>query len=77
MTILKKRLLSTQHAAVYIDMSEEYLRRARIKGTSGSGAIAPKFIKIGRSVKYPLEELDSFIDSFTRYDHLAQIVNPT
>lgn len=77
MTILNKRLFSTQDAAAYLDMSEEYLRRARIKGRSGSGAIAPKFIKVGRSVKYPLEELDAFIDSCTRYDHLAQIVNPT
>jgi len=61
------RLLDTKSAALYLNMSTEYLKRARITGKS----MSPKFIKIGRSIRYPLAELDAFIDSHTLYENLA------
>jgi len=71
-TIITPRLLDTKSAAKYLDMSAEYLKRARIAGNSGNGAKSPKFIKLGRSIRYPLEELNTFIDSYERYENLAE-----
>ena len=70
--VIPPRLLDTKSAALYLNMSAEYLKRARITGKSSSGSKSPKFIKMGRSIRYPLEELNAFIDSYERYENLAE-----
>jgi len=70
--IIPARLLDTKSAAAYLSVSAEYLKRARTTGSSENGGKSPKFIKIGRSVKYLLEDLNAFIDSHERYENLAE-----
>ena len=42
-------------AAAYLGMSRIWLRQSRMKGTG------PAFVKIGRSVRYAVSDLDAFI----------------
>ena len=70
---MDKRSYSTAEAACYIGMSEEFLRRARINGPSTNGAPSPKFIKLGRCVRYIKNDLDGFLDCQVKYHSLAEI----
>ena len=67
-----KRLYDTEEASYYTKLSVEQLKKLRAQGSTDCVVLAPKFIKIGRLVRYPIEELDAFIDSFPRFEHLAQ-----
>ena len=71
MIMIKPRLYDEKSAATYLSLSRAYLTHARSKGKSASGASAPSFIKIGGSIRYPIEELDKFIDSFPLLDNLS------
>jgi len=51
------RVLTDKEAAYYIGMSQSWLRQARCQGRKD----APPFIKIGRSVRYLVEDLDSWL----------------
>ena len=66
------RLLSEKEASQYICMSRSYLRQARMDGNRENRTPAPPFIKIGRSVRYLREDLDSWMNSFVRRTHLYQ-----
>lgn len=68
-----KRVLTEQETSHYIGMSRSYLRQARMNGHRLSHTPAPPFIKIGRSVRYLREDLDSWLSDFQRLDHLGQI----
>ncbi len=57
---MNKVTLTTKEAATYLGMSEDYLKRARIKGNG------PKFVQIGRKILYLIVELDSFLRDHTR-----------
>ncbi|MBB3020842.1 excisionase family DNA binding protein [Microvirga lupini] len=52
--------LTTSQAAKYLGMSASYLAKARMDGTG------PRFMKIGRSVRYRATDLDDFLRSCTR-----------
>jgi predicted DNA-binding transcriptional regulator AlpA len=43
-----------------------------MEGNRGNRTPAPPFIKIGRSVRYLKEDLDSWLDSFFKQNHLSQ-----
>jgi predicted DNA-binding transcriptional regulator AlpA len=58
-----KRVLSEKEAAEYIGMSRSFLRQDRMNGTLPNRTIGPPYIKIGRSVKYLIEDLDLFLSS--------------
>jgi predicted DNA-binding transcriptional regulator AlpA len=66
-----KPVLDTSEAAVYLGMSEEWLKKVRKTGIVTHGGDLPKFIRIGRSVRYLKSDLDRFLDSRTKYNHLA------
>jgi predicted DNA-binding transcriptional regulator AlpA len=66
------RALSELEAAKYIGMSRSYLAQSRMDGHRDSRTPAPPFIKIGRSVRYLREDLDQWLDSFYKLDHLGQ-----
>jgi hypothetical protein len=53
-------------------MSRSYLRQARMEGNRDNRTPAPPFIKIGRSVRYVIEDLDYWLDSFLKQSHLCQ-----
>ncbi|WP_084673833.1 helix-turn-helix transcriptional regulator [Methylobacterium sp. WSM2598] len=49
------RLLRTPEAARYLSVSANYLEKLRVYGTG------PTFIKLGRTVRYELSALDSWL----------------
>jgi len=71
--ILKqKRALSEDEAAIYTDTSISFLRKGR-EGALPSGAAAPPpFIKVGKSVRYLRDDLDSWLDHFPKQLTTAQ-----
>ena len=48
-------LLSAREAAALLHLSERTLERFRV---SGAG---PKFVRLGRSIRYPLTDIEAFI----------------
>jgi predicted DNA-binding transcriptional regulator AlpA len=66
------RSYTEQQASAYIGMSRSYLRQARMDGKRENRKAAPRFIKIGRSVRYLIEDLDGWLDQFQKLDHLGQ-----
>ncbi len=64
MNEIKQNILSDREAANYIGMSESWLRQSRMKGTG------PIFIKIGRSVRYRLIDLDIWLEGRVRTNTL-------
>jgi predicted DNA-binding transcriptional regulator AlpA len=73
-TTTKKRALTEVETAKYIGMSRSYLRQSRMEGNRTNRTPAPSFIKIGRSVRYLIEDLDSWLDSLARRSHLMEVV---
>ena len=65
-------ILTEREAAKYIGMSRSFLRHARIDGNRKGRTPAPKFIKIGRAVRYPRDELEKFLAQFPRQSHLCE-----
>ena len=68
-----KRALTEIETAVYIGMSRSFLRRARMEGNSDSRTPSPPFIKIGRSVRYIKDDLDNWLDEFSKLEHSGQL----
>ncbi len=56
-TSITPAALTEGQAAEYIGMSFHFLRQARHHGNHG----APTYVKIGRSVRYLLADLDSWL----------------
>jgi hypothetical protein len=54
---LTPAVLRERDAAAYIGMSQAYLRKARLFGRG------PAFVRVKRTVRYPVRELDRFLDS--------------
>lgn len=59
---LMRRCLTEKEAAHYIGMSVSFLRRDRMEGVIGKSTPGPKYLKIGRSVRYLKEELDQWLE---------------
>ncbi len=70
MNTYEKRAYTEQETAAYIGMSRSFLRQARMEGQRKNRTIAPPFIKIGRAVRYLKEDLDQWLDSHAKLDHL-------
>jgi predicted DNA-binding transcriptional regulator AlpA len=67
-----KKLLKEKEAAAYITMSCSFLRHSRIEVNREGRTPAPKFIKIGKSIRYPIEELDAWLAQFPRQSHVYE-----
>lgn len=72
MTVVK-RLMTEQETSEYICMSRSFLRQSRMEGNRENRTPAPPFIKIGRSVRYLIEDLDNWLDSFHKQSHLMEV----
>lgn len=62
----KSGLLDTRLAAEYIGKSTSWLNKSRMSGTG------PTYLKLGGGVKYRIEDLDEWLNSWRRtavYDH--------
>jgi len=57
-----RRLVSEREAAKYIGFSVSYLRQSRMNGNLRGRTPAPPYIRIGRSVRYDIADLDNWID---------------
>jgi len=53
------RVFTTRKAAVYISMSESFLRQSRMDSSTVSPPLP--YIKIGRSVRYLKSDLDEWL----------------
>ncbi len=53
--------LTERQAAHYIGMSQSFLRQDRMNGIRENRTPGPKFLKIGRSVRYLREDLDAWL----------------
>ena len=67
----KQRALSEKQAATYIGMSRSYLAQSRMEGDRATRTPAPPFIKVGRSVRYLLEDLDEWLDRLHKHKNTA------
>ncbi len=59
---LEKRCLTERETAYYICMSISFLRKDRVEGKIGNRTIGPKHLKIGKSVRYLKDDLDSWLE---------------
>ncbi len=67
------RALTEIQAASYIGMSRSFLAQSRMDGHRENRTPAPPFIKIGRSVRYLLDDLNDWLDQFQKLSHLSQL----
>jgi len=58
------RVLTEQEAARYIAMSRSFLRQDRMNGKREGRTQGPKWLKIGRSVRYLISDLDTWLEQF-------------
>ena len=72
MTVVKRALTEIE-TAEYIGMSRSFLRQSRMEGNRDNRTPAPPFIKIGRAVRYLIEDLDNWLNAFNRLEHLGQV----
>lgn len=72
-SILKPKVISELEAATYIGMSRSFLAQSRMDGNRENRTPAPPFIKIGRSVRYLVEDLDSWLYQFQKLEHIGQL----
>lgn len=61
MYMMDKRVFKEVEAANYICMSRSFLSQDRVNGTL-KNRTPPKFIKIGRAIRYLKEDLDIWLD---------------
>ena len=57
-----RNCLTEQEAAQYIGMSRSFLRQNRMTGLIGNRTPGPPYIKIGRSVRYQLSDLNVWLE---------------
>ncbi|MDO6421741.1 helix-turn-helix transcriptional regulator [Saccharophagus degradans] len=69
---VQPKALTEIEAAKYIGMSRSFLAQARMDGPRNNRTPAPRFIKIGRAVRYLRQDLDAWLDNFIKLEHLGQ-----
>lgn len=63
-TCTNGKALTEYEAAKFIGMSRSYLRQSRMNGNREGRTPAPPWLKIGRSIRYRVDDLDSWLDQF-------------
>ena len=56
--------LTEQEAAHYLSMSRSFLRQGRMNGDRENRTPTPPYLKIGRSVRYLKQDLDTWLEQF-------------
>lgn len=67
-----QRALTEKQAAAYIGMSRSFLAQSRMDGLRANRTPAPPYIRIGRSVRYLLDDLDGWLDQFRKLNQINQ-----
>lgn len=60
--IAGKKALNEIETARYIGMSRSYLRQDRMNGVRDNRTPGPRWVKIGRQVRYLVEDLDDWLN---------------
>ena len=60
--IAKTNVLTEKEAAIYIGMSRSFLSQDRMNGYRENRTQGPRFMKLGRSVRYHIEDLDEWLN---------------
>lgn len=60
--VVEKNVFKEVEAASYICMSRSFLSQDRMNGALKNRTPGPKYIKIGRSIRYLKDDLDSWLD---------------
>lgn len=63
MLIVEKKVFKDVEAASYICMSRSFLSQDRVNGALANRTPGPKYIKIGRSIRYLKDDLDSWLEN--------------
>jgi len=58
-----KRALSEIEAAIYIKMSRSYLRQDRMNGIRENRTPGPRYVRIGRRIRYLRDDLDAWLEA--------------
>jgi len=59
-------LVDEMEAAQYLCLSRSFLRQARVRGTG------PTFKKLGKAVRYKIQDLDSWIETNSRQNTIKK-----
>jgi len=59
---MNRDILTEKEAATYIGMSRSFLSQDRMNGYRVNRTPGPTFIKLGRSVRYHIRDLDEWIN---------------
>ena len=59
---MEKKVFKESEAANYICMSRSFLSQDRMNGALKNRTPGPKYMKIGRSIRYLKDDLDSWLD---------------
>lgn len=60
---IKRRLLTDPEAAAYLGMSISFLRQGRMEGRRANRSPGPPFIKLGKAIRYDIQDLDAWLAS--------------
>ncbi|WP_173236872.1 DNA-binding protein [Legionella antarctica] len=63
---MEKRVFKEVEAAGYICMSRSFLSQDRVNGTLSSRTPGPRYIKIGRAIRYLKDDLDVWLEQHRR-----------
>ena len=58
---MTKTTLTEKETAEYIGMSRSFLRKDRMDGMRKNRTSGPQFLKLGRSIRYLKNDLDSWL----------------
>jgi len=70
---IQPQALNEIQAAAYIGMSRSFLAKSRMSGNRERRTPAPRFIKIGKHVRYLRAELDAWLTQHQKLEFLDQI----
>lgn len=67
-----KRAMSEIEAAIYIKMSRSFLRQDRMNGIRHTRTPGPRYVRIGRRIRYLIDDLDQWL-----LDHVVEREAPS
>jgi hypothetical protein len=59
---MSTKLVGTKEASKIIGLSESALRQGRMNGVRKKCCPTPPYVKLGRAIRYSIEDLDKFIE---------------
>lgn len=58
---IQRRLLTDPEAATYLGVSLSFLRQGRMEGRRANRSPGPPFIRMGRAIRYDLQDLNNWL----------------